>query len=123
MPMMSRAILKTMSQHGYPSKRLIKALDISPCDLKDWQSGAHGYVVRGQESVENFLAGFSEADIAKSSRWSCIYAIYIKKARFPMGEPAMKRAEINWWWTYYNQEMKKINARGRQLALHAEDSI
>jgi hypothetical protein len=111
---MNRAILKVMDQHGYASKKLYKALEIaSPCDLKDWGSGLGGFVVSGGESVKEFLAGFSEADIAKSARWSCLYAIYIKKGRFPEGEETMQKSEVGWWWAYYNQEMAKMDTKAR----------
>jgi hypothetical protein len=69
-------------------------------------------VVGGAGAIEKFLRGFSEADIARSARWSCLYAIYITHRRFPEGEEAMRKSEVGWWWIYYNQEMDKMDAKG-----------
>jgi hypothetical protein len=110
---MSKQVLKTLTRHGYFRGRLRTGLDISPCDIKDWGSGPRGFSCRGEESVREFLAGFSEADIARSARWSCLYAIYIKKGRFPEGEKAMQKSEVGWG--LYNATMDKMDkARGRE---------
>jgi hypothetical protein len=108
---MNKQVLSTLMRRGYLRGRLRTGLGISPVDLKDWGSGPRGFSCRGEESVREFLAGFSEADIAKSARWSCLYAIYIKKGRFPEGEKTMREYEqTSHWWEYYNLRIPGVEA-------------
>lgn len=112
MPVMNKNVLGVLERHGYLRGRLKTGLDISPCDLKDWSSAPFGFVCTGTESIRNFLQGFTEDEIAKSARWACLYAVYIKKDHFPEGEHAMRTCKsTQHWWEYYKSEMIDLDRK------------
>jgi hypothetical protein len=112
---MNKQVLEALTRHGYFRGRLRTGLDISPCDLKDWESGPYGFTCRGEDTIRDFLRGFSEADIARSARWSCLYAVYIKKGRFPEGEEAMRECkQTQHWWEYYSREIPLIESKSKK---------
>lgn len=77
---------------------------ISPVDLKDWDSGDGSFFVSGSNSVVEFLKGFTEEQIATSTRWSCLYAIHVLKGPFRLGEKAIHRDP--YWRRYYEERWK-----------------
>jgi hypothetical protein len=107
---MNKHILLALKRYGYVKPKLWSAWDISPCDIKDWDTGPWGYTCGSLDTITGFLDGFTEEQIAKSARWSCIYAIYIKKGRFPKGEPAMQNCRATeHWWKYYSETMERMD--------------
>ena len=99
---MNPTILGALDRHGYLRGRLKASLNISPCDLKDWSSAPGGFFCTGDETIRDFLRGFTEEEIAGSARWSCLYAITIRDGRFPEGEKAMRECKTQHWWDYYS---------------------